>query len=225
MSNSKYIPYQDSKFDGFQVDFIAAVTANAATWGISVTELTPLTAAQAVWTPAWAVAKNKDNRTKAQIAVKTQARKDYEAVLRPFIQTRIYRNPVMSNADLLLCGVRPHSSGRTPVPQPVSVPEITVVNRFGNAVSVYFNPPKGEDGSTQRGKPKGVSGMLVVYQMGGTPPANPKQCSSNATLTRSPKRISFQPDEAGQRVYLFGCWVNAKGEQGPWTELNQFLIP
>lgn len=224
-TSSQYIPAQDAKFDDFQIDFVTVVTANAVAWGIGAAELVPVTAAQTVWTAAWAVAKNKDNRTIAQITAKKLARKNYEAVMRPFIQTRIYRNPLMSNADLLLCGIRPHDSVRTPVPKPAGVPEITVVNRPGNTVSVYFNPPKGEDGSTLRGKPKGVTGLLVVYQMGGNPPTSPKQCSSSATLTRSPKRIVFQPDEAGQRIYLFGCWVNGKGEQGSWTSLNQFLIP
>lgn len=219
------IPSRDSDFNDFQDSFITVITANMVAWGFVAAELALLTAAQSIWVAAWVLAKNKDNRTRAQINAKTAARKGYTGVLRPFIQDRIYRNSLMTDENRLECGIKPHDKKRTPITQPTGTPEIKVLAGPGNAVRVYFAPPKAGDGSKLRGKPKGVSGMVVAFQKGGTPPANPEVCTKFDILSRSPKHVTFSPDEVGQRVYLFGCWVNSKGDRGPWTDLQSFMVP
>lgn len=225
MNNSQNIPSKDSLFDNFQTDLVTAVTDNATAWGITTGELTALTAAQTPWTGTWAIAKNKDNRTSAQVLAKITARKNYEAVLRPFIQTRIQGNPLMTAADKLLCGIKPRDTVRTRIPVPTGTPLITIVNEAGNSVVIYFHPPQGEPGSTLRGKPKGVTGMVIAIATDVTePPKNPDECNNREILTRSPKRYTFDPGARGKTVYFFACWVNAKGEQGPWTNLQQFTI-
>lgn len=224
-NNSDVFPSQDAKFDDFQIDFADTVTTNAVAWGINAGEITSLTTAQSPWTDTWAVARNKDNRTRSQINAKVTARHSYEAFLRPFIQVRIQGNPLMTDADRLACGVKPRDKVRTRVPVPSGVPELTALPGTGNSMVLYFNPPKAGDGSTQRGKPKGVSGMLLAAQFGGTEPKGPDECTYRIILTRSPKRISFDPSQAGQTIYFFGCWINAKGEQGTWTTVSKFIVP
>lgn len=228
MNKSDYLPSQDAKFDIFQDDLIGTVSAHVVAWGITPTEIAALTAAQTPWEAAWSVAKNKDNRTRAQITAKKLARKNYTGVLRPFIQTRIQRNPLLTADDIVLCGLKPRDTVRTRIPAPTGTPEITVMNGPGNTVTMYFKSPQGTDGSSQRGKPKGVAALLLVFLRSSgpmpMPPVNPQQCPERVLVSRSPKRFTFEPEDIGQRVYFFACWVNAKGEQGPWTDVQTFLI-
>lgn len=224
MANNDYIPAPDAKFDIFQTDFVSTVTDNATNWGITTDELTSLAGAQDPWNKTWDVAKNKDNRTATQIKAKDEARKNYMAFLRPFIQTRIQLNPLLTAADKMLCGIKPRDTVRTRIPAPTATPQLTVVNGPGSGMTLYFNPPKGETGSSTRGKPRGVMGLIVAMQTDGTVPASPEACNVRLVLSRSPKRFSFPPEDVGKKMYYFGCWVNSKGEQGPWTLMQQFIV-
>ncbi len=224
MATNDVLPSQDAKFDNFQSNLIDVVSTNATAWGITAPEVAALTGAQTPWTSTWAVAKVKTNRTTAQIKAKDDARKAFALVLRPFIQTRIQLNPLLTDADKLTCGIKPRDTVRTRIPAPTATPQLTFVNGPGNGMSLYFNPPKGEDGSSTRGKPKGVAAVKLAIQMGGDPPKSPEDCKNSVTLTRSPKRFSSEPGKAGQPVYAFGCWVNAKGEEGPWSSLVQGIM-
>ncbi len=228
-NNNDNLSGADNTFDNFQDGFINAVTANAVAWGIAPAEITTLTNAQTPWVAAWAIAKNKDNRTRAQITAKIEARKDYVAVLRPFIKSRIQVNVLMTDANRLECGVQPQDKTRTPVPVPNSVPVVSMVKTGTNEMALYFNQPKGEDGSSRRGKPKGATGCLIAVLRGGIPgpmppPNNPDSFTERHTLTRSPKWFILDPGSAGQTMYIFACWINGKGEQGPWGNLNTFVL-
>lgn len=224
MASNDILPNQDAKFDNFQSNLVSIVTTNATAWGITTGEIDALTDAQTPWTDTWLVAKVKTNRTSAQIKAKDDARKAYSAVLRPFIQTRIQLNPLLTDADKLTCGIKPRDTVRTRIPAPNATPQITLLNGAGNSMSLYFSPPRGEDGSSSRGKPKGVAAIKLAVQMGGDAPNSPEDCRNTLTLTRSPKRFSSDPGKAGQSIYVFGCWLNAKGEEGPWSSLVQGIM-
>lgn len=222
--NNDVLPSQDAKFDTFQLDFVNTVSINQIAWGITTDEITVLTNAQGFWKTAWQVARNYKNRTTAQVTAKIEARKGYAKVLRPFIKTRIYGNALLTAQDIENCGLKPHKTTRTPIGRPTGTPMVTALADAGNGMRFYFSPPKAEDGSTRRGKPKGVTGIKVVLQVGGEPPKGPEVCTISYQVSRSPRRFSFNPEQIGTRVYLFACWLNSKGEQGPWTTLQQFII-
>lgn len=118
MATPDLLPPTDPEFDTLQEILVAAVVANAVAWGIPAGEVTDVTTAQTPWTTTWAIAKNKQNATTTQREAKDLARKDYEEVLRPFIQKWIYRNAAMDSSDIELCGLRPRDNTRTPAVRP-----------------------------------------------------------------------------------------------------------
>ena len=112
------IPATDGDFDTLQGILVTAVTNNAVAWKIPPSEILKVTAKQAVWTPAWAKAKDKLNSTPAEKEAKTLARTEYEKVLRPFIQVWIYRNPDMDAAAVQNCGLKPRDTVHTAAQKP-----------------------------------------------------------------------------------------------------------
>ena len=118
MAKFDVIPDSDSDFDTLQAILVAAVILNAAGWNIPPTEITKLTDKQTIWAAAWLIAKDKQNSTSAQKKAKDLARKNYEKVLRPFIQKWIYRNESMDAAAVEECGLKPRDTGHTPATKP-----------------------------------------------------------------------------------------------------------
>ena len=118
MANQDPIPSADSEFDTLQAILVAAVVLNAAGWDIPLTEIAKLTAKQTIWAAAWLIAKDKQNSTTAQKKAKDVARKNYEKVLRPFIQKWIYRNESMDDAAIEECGLKPRDPNHTAASKP-----------------------------------------------------------------------------------------------------------
>jgi len=122
------LPDKNGSFDILQGIIVKAVSDNAATWKIPTAAIGKLTAKQTIWSGAWAIAKNRKNSTTAQRKDRDIARKNYEKVLRPFIQKWIYLNEEMDEADVKKCGLNPRDTIATRVPVP-EAPHIVTVAR------------------------------------------------------------------------------------------------
>ena len=118
MAHTHPLPAGDSEFDTLQAILVAAVSTNAVDWDILAAEITKLTDKQTIWAAAWLIAKDKQNSTSAQKKAKDLARKNYEKVLRPFIQKWIYRNEAMDDSDVEQCGLKPRDTTHTPATKP-----------------------------------------------------------------------------------------------------------
>jgi hypothetical protein len=126
MANQDPIPGPDNEFDTLQGILVTAATTNKVAWGIPDAEITKLTDKQAIWVPAWLIAKDKLNSTTAQKKAKDLARKNYEKVLRPFIQKWIYRNELMDEEDVENCGLKPRDTTPSVKPAPATPGNIKI---------------------------------------------------------------------------------------------------
>ena len=117
-NNPDILPPSDKKFDLLQEILVAAVIAKATDWNIPAGEIAKVTAKQGPWISTWAIAKNKQNSTTAQKQARDDARKNYEKVLRPFIQKWIYLNEQMDAAAVEKCGLKPRDPNRTAANKP-----------------------------------------------------------------------------------------------------------
>lgn len=223
MANEDVIPRPDPDFDTFQDNLLSKCNTNAVLWGIPPTVLSDLVLLQTPWAAAWLIAKFKNNRTKTQVEAKDLARKNYEAELRPFIQTWIYRNKLMNDADIISCGLKPRDTSRTKVPVPTTVPTIQMNYITGNVLLIRFFRIDDETGALHRGKPKGINRIQIVYVIG-TQPSSPEQCTKLEEGSCSPLRINIDPNLRGQKVWFYARWINTTNEHGPWTDLDSFVL-
>ncbi len=224
MKKEDNLPRPDGAFDTFQEVMVGAVTTNLVAWEIPAPELAKLTEKQTIWAAKWLIAKDKKNCTSAQRQGKDTARKNYEAVLRPFIQKWIYLNEVMTDEDIEECGLTPHDKIRTKVPVPETIPLVEILNMPGNVAHVIFRQQLNEPGSSKRGKPEGVS-KCEFYFIIDTEPKSPKDCTMFMQSGRSPIKIPMDAGAGGKKLWFYARWVNPAGEGGPWTTLDSFTIP
>jgi len=218
-----YIPAKDNEFDSFQSNLMSQVTTNSVLWNIIVAALTALNPLQMAWAAAWLVAKVKVNRSPAVIAAKKQSRKAYEAALRTFIQTNIYRNPSMTDGDIEVCGLRPHDHTRTPVPVPTDQPIVVLKHAPGNYFVVRFFRLRDEQGALHRGKPDKVAKIEFAYSLNNQP-GSPDNCPEKRVATRGPIRVELPLNYNGQTVWFYARWKNVYDAAGPWTELDSFVL-
>jgi hypothetical protein len=225
MPDKDPIPAADDKFDTLQKTIVDKTTLNAATWQITMTEITDLLPLQTIWNNTYPPTKDKKNTTSQQREAKNLARKNYEKKLRRFIKVWIYANEHMTDADIELCGLNPHDKIRTRVPVPASVPQVDTRPEPGHRMKIFFKQSPDENGISKRGKPKDVAEIEFVAKIGAPAPAGPDECNKTIREKRSPALAKFTTQEKGLTVYYFARWINNRGEGGGWTERGEFLIP
>ncbi len=218
-----YIPLKDAEFDSFQENLVNRVTANMVAWNITAAAFALLAPLQAAWAAAWLIAKIKVNRSPAVTAAKNQSRALYEAALRIFIQTNMYRNQSMTAGDLELCGLRPHDKTRTPIPVPTAQPIVILERAPGNFFVVRFFRLEDETGSIRRGKPDKVAKIEFAYSLN-MQPMSPEMCANKSVATRGPIRVELPLMYNGQTVWFYARWKNIYDAPGPWTNLDSFVL-
>jgi len=220
MANQGPLPASDNEFDTLQAIIVAAVTTNSVAWEIPATEITKLTNKQSPWAAAWLIAKDKQNSTSAQKKAKDLARKDYTKVLRPFIQKWIYRNEMMDDAAIEVCGLRPRDVTPTPAIKPDAA--VVVVKRGvpGELITTCAIVPKAkyygcimlEGGPLPPGFNISADGKITIID-GGNP--NPSPNPGNVVSLQfdlNEKRLkSFTDLKPGVTYFFYYYVVNAAG--------------
>lgn len=219
-SKRDIIPARDTDFDIFQQDVISTCTANKVPWAIPDATMTSIAALQQDWKDAWEAAKDKGSRTKQQTAEKTEARKNYEAALRPFLQSFVQNNVLVPDPAKEGMNIKPHSTARTKVPAPTTIPVLMLKPGTGTALKLFYKQEPENEGVSGRGKPSGVKFCDVVYKIGGaTVPVSPAECDNSLLMTKSNATITFTAEQVGLKVYFFARWLNVNNEPGMWNTL------
>ena len=216
MARRFLIPIKDLVFDLWQNIFYALVQANLALWLIPVSMFNLLTPFKTEWDAAWAIAKNKDNRSKSDVARKNQARKKYIAALRTFIAACINYNPLISDEMRTELGLPPHDKTRTHAPIPDSTPLVELVHGKGNNVIILMKQQTLAEGDSHpRSKPEHVHHMDFCYKI---------ECNKLISITRTNYILNFTLNESGKRLYAFGRWVNTRNQPGAWTPMYITIV-
>jgi hypothetical protein len=110
---------------------------------------------------------------------------------------------------------------RTPSPVPVTHPvaQIDVSQPLR-----HTGEARDEATPNRRAKPKGVHGLEVRYQIGGTEPFDADQMLTLGIFPDSTFVKDFNVADAGKTVYYYMRWVNKRGQAGPWSELMSATI-
>jgi hypothetical protein len=73
---------------------------------------------------------------------------------------------------------------------------------------------------TRRSKPAGVVGCLLYRSVGTVPATDPSQIAFNGMFTRTPADLpDFDSSDVGKVASYVARWTNAKGEEGPWSDI------
>ena len=160
---SNYVPRPDAEFDVFQIDFtsiLGPLVGPGGSSGIPQPVFDAVLALQSPWTTTWAVARNKKNRTVADVKAKDDARDAYEAAIRALVNEWVRFNANITNEDKVRMGIPIRDDERTPVAVPVTNPVLQIGTQDPARHSIRF---RDEEPTDNRAKPHGVQRIDIHY--------------------------------------------------------------
>jgi hypothetical protein len=219
-SNWDYIPPKDIDLEKFGNNFTNEVDENAKAWGISSDTVNELVTAKDKFVGFLNEAKSAA-RTSFVVAEKNEARKEFVKIIRSLVKYQL-QNPIITDAMRIKLGLHVHDTNPTNRPQPDSEPDVKVVSGDARRVKVHLR-----DAITgSKAKPFGVTGAVIAYAvLDATSTATLEDLTKTALATHTPYTLTFTDDDRAKKVFVAACWQNAKGENGPWSEIFSAVIP
>jgi hypothetical protein len=215
-----YVPKKDSVFEVWVKSLLAYVQAHLTAFNIQDAVFQPLLDLNMAWETAYA--KTLDpNKGAVDVADKNRARDTLEKALRSFVKAFLLYSPFVSDTDRDEMQLPIHDTKPTPVPPPATYPEYSLDTSVPSRLFVHF----WDEASKQRGKPRGVHGAEVRWELRDEAPAKAEDLSNSDFATRTPHTLVFTGDKQGQRVYFCLRWENNKGEKGPWGAVMSAVVP
>ena len=215
------ISRKDSELRSWADSFISQCDTNKAAWGIPADAVTASRALCTTYTTALDIALAPDTRSKAATTAKNEAKKALRHDLTVFITRYIDNNEIITPSIRDKLGLAIKNTTRSPIPAPITYPEFFVKVKDIRTLEVHFKAM----GSASRGKPYGYNGAVVHYDVLDTPPADPSELRHSLLATKTPYILTFTEAERGKRIYIALVWQNAKGQKGPFSQIEVAFIP
>ena len=214
-------PANDNDFDQLQKQFVAAVAADPAKYGLLKDDVTTLQANQAAWEPAYAghIKAQEDARTATH--TKESARGKLEATLRSAAR-KINGSAGVDNALRAAVGLSPHAGTRSVIGPPTTRPLGRTESPGRLTLVLHFVD---EETPKRAAKPAGVQGCQIWSHVGDAAPADAAGYAFVALDTRTPYTDEHAAEDAGKTAFYLLRWQNAKGEPGPWSHVIAAKIP
>jgi len=211
-----YIPASDAMFNIWQGTLVTSVQTNTAAWGILPADVTALAAAQALWTTAYAKGGNKNNRMSPDVQLKDDVLHSYTKTLRAFVAQWLANNPKVPNSERIRMGLTVKTGTHTPTAAPSTVPVATIDFSVRLQHSITFTD---QDTPQSKAKPEGVHGCEVWCKLG-----DATAFEYLGLCTRTPFVAKNDDVDAGKTASYRLRWINAKGEQGPWSSVVSAMV-
>jgi hypothetical protein len=221
MEKKDYMPRKDEEFDIFQNNVCAASALNASQWLIPPQLLTGLDVPRGRWVNALAAYRNPATRTSAVTQEKNDAKKEYTAVLRPFVQGQLMHNSQVTDADRRAMGLPVYDRTPTAAHLPTSRTEMEI--DFAQIMQHSVHVRDSESKSAAR--PQHVIGFELWRKVGGDTEPAFEDMQLVELATRSPHTLDYTSADRGKTVWYASRWVNTRGGKGPWSEIVSAIVP
>jgi hypothetical protein len=201
-----YIPQSDGAFLEWAKILTTYVSTRLTNFNIPAGTLTPIQTQLTAYETAFEAAQN-PNRGKVDVLTKNEEARDaLKSSLRTFVKAYLAFNPAVTDADKESMGLPLHDSSRTPTPPPSTIPEAEIDSSIIRQLTIHFK----DNGSEKRGKPAGVHGVEIVWDITETAPATMDEFKNSAFDTASPYTFTFDESQRGKKVFFCLRWENAK---------------
>jgi len=216
------IPLNPTKFFDFQGNAIRLCTINADAWGINEGNLTVTTTNGADFERKYGVANNKSTSSVSNTALRNAAAELLRTNLIDLYDHSILNNDDISAGDKKALHINYLGGGTGITPAPVTTPMVTLACEQMSVLHANYS-----DSATPgtHAKPKNSAFCELWYNVGGTPPEGPGDCTVRCNISRSHQRIVFEPQDRSKTVYGYAHWVNKNGKTGPWSGLITAIVP
>ena len=217
-----YIPEAEVQFFLWQGSFMTVAGANLTLLGIPTAKWTTLMTLQAIYQTAYAVAPPHGDHKKSDVTARNVARKNYESGtggIRKTVAQYIAHNDAVSAQLKVQLGLHVPDAILTGVRIAGDVPDIQLKSKSPGMMTFIF---KQAGNPKSRGKEAGMHHCLIQFNTGEPAPATADNCIKHLELQRSPHTETVGNSQ--MRLYGFACWVDTRGQKGPWSSIFSAVI-
>lgn len=220
-----YIPAADAGFRNWLVNFAALITAAPATFGLVAADAVTIQAQADAFDAAYTLATDPATRTAPTVAAKDAARRDAEAVVRPYAM-QINANDAVTDQSRADLGLTIRKTVPTPIPAPASAPALALRALGVGTATLGYSDTAAPNG---KAKPDGVTGVDIVTAAGVAPAVDPTAGNLYGIVTKSPFRVNFGAADNGKVCTVFARFRTRSGpagvaQTGPWSAPLSFTI-
>jgi hypothetical protein len=218
--STDYIPQGDDAFLQWARNLLEYAAAHADAMGIAAGTLAPLQPLLAAYETAFEKMAD-PNHGALDTQRKNETRNALKTAIRAFVMGFITYNPSVTDDDRREMGTPIHDKVHTPAPIPATRPIIDTAAVDNRQVAVDLR----EAGGNKRGKPAGVHGAEILYEIRDEPPAVAEDLRHSSFATKTRMLYTFTEADRGKRVYFAARWENTSGKKGPWSDVVTAIIP
>jgi hypothetical protein len=175
----------------------------------------------------YSVSENLETRTTIAIFLRNVARKSFEKEIRRIVKAYIINNPEVSENQLKLLDLPIHKKTRSKREAPYT--RVTMIIRALDSLRLIIQFHNQEllslEDSRKRRRPYGCIGAIIASAVLTSPPDSVNELTNQVLATRTPHILSFKSGQSGMKAYIAICWINEKGQIGPWSDIQVVTIP
>jgi hypothetical protein len=221
MNNSDYIPRQDGRFLEWVKFLFAYVIAHAEAWGLNPASWAAITTSTTEFETAYHKSQE-PNRGKADVKAKNTIRDKLKKLVRQYVKEFLEYNSRITDEDRERMGLPVHKTTHTPSEVAQDAPDSDVDSSVPGRLTIHFF----EKGSNhKKSKPPGQHGARIAWMISDVEPAKWSDLIHSTTDTNSPHTLEFEKDQRGKTVFYALCWENTRGMTGPWSVMQNAIIP
>ncbi|MDR1399267.1 MAG: hypothetical protein LBJ41_05030 [Treponema sp.] len=141
--------------------------------------------------------------------------------MRDFANSSVRFNKKMEEVDKVQLGISSRKTTITHHPTPTARPDIVVENtrsHFEHRI-LALNP-----NNRKTSKPDDVYGVRYGWQVGGDKPTSGDYLPKAKFNRRTSLILAYTEADKGKTVYYAICYENGRGDQGPWSSIEEALI-
>jgi hypothetical protein len=141
--------------------------------------------------------------------------------MRDFANSSIRFNKRMTDAEKEALGVHIKDGVMTTHPAPTEQPDTvvdTTPNHFEHKIRALNR------GRNDTSKPEGVHGVRYGWQKGGEKPPRGEDLPKSQFSQKTSLVIPHSEADKGTMAYYATCYENSKGDQGPWSPVEEAVI-
>jgi hypothetical protein len=160
---------------------------------------------------------------KGSAVANARAKEAFAAMVRymRLLHARTFFTPPMKDSDWLRLGLRPRDLIRTEHTEVTETVEFEIKLRNIRELLVNF----WIKGSSNKAKPAGYDGAVIVWDILDSPPAEPLSLTRHTMASRTPHALEFAEEERGKTVYIALAWQNERGIIGAWSGIQSGIVP
>jgi hypothetical protein len=222
MSQKDYLPARDIEFQSWSTSFLHCLSTMLERINFPPVEYELLVSLNNDFSQKLEVTEESSTRTKVTIQRKNEARKLLEKTLRQDIKEYLTFSRLVTNADREALGLPIYKKTHTPAPVATTAPSFDVDTSVAGRVGIKFYTMEGEK---KQGKPAGQHCVEIQWIISHETPTRWDELLHSVIDTRSPYTFMFENDQRGKTLYFALRWQNTRGEKGPFTLIQNAIIP